>query len=271
MSATKYHISITPQANGAAVMSEVRKELLDIAWGRLSPYQLSPKNGYDYAFARHHLIFSALTQGVQYVYNASVEGDVADFGTAYGFTSSTLARAMGFYRQHYAGYLQIHGLPDKNLFLLDSFEGLPEPKNPIDLQSPNISSGRWKAGTFKHLNKAELFEVCRRFYDDDKIKIVEGWYSESLKKIPLQTKFALMHVDCDIYSSTVEVLDHVFLNHHVSDGCAIFFDDWNCNRASPKFGQRKAWGEMVEKHKIEFSDCGEYGILGRKFIIHRDS
>jgi hypothetical protein len=78
----------------------------------------------------------------------------------------------------------------------------------------------------------------------------------------------MVHLDCDLYSSTVEVLDHLFTRGHVAEGAVLFFDDWNCNRSSPQFGQRRAWRETCEKHRVEYSDGGDYAVLGHKFLVH---
>ena len=78
----------------------------------------------------------------------------------------------------------------------------------------------------------------------------------------------MLHLDCDLYSSTYEVLDYLLAHGHVADGALLFFDDWNCNRASPRFGQRKAWAEIVNKYALEHSDAGEYAMLGHKFFVH---
>ena len=78
----------------------------------------------------------------------------------------------------------------------------------------------------------------------------------------------MLHLDCDLYKSTIEVLDHVFSGNRIADGCAVFFDDWNTNRSSPLLGQRRAWRETVEKHGVRFSDGGDYAILGHKFVVH---
>ena len=247
--------------------SVIRTDIINSIASRVDSYKLRAK-GFEYDTIRQRQIFESLTQGVQYVFNNAVEGDIVEFGTASGFSGFTIARAMSVYRQLYGGYLQTHGVPQKLLYLLDSFEGLPQSESPVDQQSPNVSSGRWKQGTFKALSKEELGALCGMTYDADKIRIIEGWYSSSLQKIPAATKFAMMHVDCDLYSSSIEVLDYAFTHNHVSDGAVIFFDDWNCNRSSPRFGQRRAWAETVQKHKLEFSDGGDYAALGHKFTVH---
>lgn len=247
----------------------MRIDLVNSVAAKVNGYQaLRPAKGYDYESVRQRLIFEKLTQGVQYVFNNAVEGDIAEFGTATGFSARTISIAMSVYRQMYRGFMEKHGIGQKNLYLFDSFQGLPRPHSSLDLESPNVASGRWQEGTFQGLNKEELLALCSSAYDADKISIIEGWYSSSLDKIPTETKFAMVHLDCDLYSSTIEVLDYLFSRAHISDGCCLFFDDWNCNRSSPRFGQRRAWREAVEKYKIDYSDGGDYAIIGHKFTVH---
>ena len=97
---------------------------------------------------------------------------------------------------------------------------------------------------------------------------MRGWFTQTLRQIPPTARFAMLHLDCDLYASTFEVLDYLFGQRMVTDGCMLFFDDWNCNQASPRWGQRRAWRELVDKYRVEFSDCGDYGILSHKFIVH---
>jgi hypothetical protein len=226
--------------------------------------------GYDYQNARRRLIFEGLTQGVQYVFNNAVEGGIAEFGTGSGFSALTIAHAMNFYARMYAGYQKQQGLGPKTLHLFDSFKGLPRPDDPVDLQSPYVVSGRWKEGTFTALTRDELLAMCSAAYEGSHIRIAAGWFSETLPAIPAGAKFAMLHLDCDLYSSTVEVLDHLFGHAHVAEGAILFFDDWNSNRSSPKLGQRKAWREMVEKHRIDYSDGGDHAVIGHKFIVHME-
>jgi len=250
----------------------MRTELINEMAARVNGYQtLRPSKGYDYKTYRKRQIFERLTQGIQYVYNNAVEGDVAEFGTASGFSAMCIAHAMRIYRDMYAGYSRQHGVGSKILNLFDSFKGLPRPDHAVDMQSPNVSSGRWKEGTFQLLDKDELLALCSIAYDFDKIRIVDGWYSETLPRITAGAKLAFVHLDCDIYSSTAEVLDYLFTHRHFADGCILLFDDWNCNRSSPRFGQRRAWGECVKKHNVEYSDGGDYAILGHAFTVHIDN
>lgn len=102
------------------------------------------------------------------------------------------------------------------------------------------------------------------------VEIVEGWYGERWETFAnLNRSYALVHADCDLYGSTMDALDPLFASKCIMPGCIILFDDWNAAKADPKFGQRRAWAEMVENHGIEASDEGGYAACGHKFIVHR--
>jgi hypothetical protein len=178
---------------------------------------------------------------------------------------------MGIYQEIFVERLSQYGLAPKTLLLLDSFEGLPQAESAVDADSPNVQSGRWKTGAYRGLTPEELGELCASVYYRERIRIMRGWFTQTLLQIPPTTRFAMVHLDCDLYASTIEVLDYLFGQRLVGDGCALFFDDWNCNQASPRFGQRRAWREVVDKYGLEFSDCGDYGILSHKFIVHMES
>ena len=223
---------------------------------------------YEPLRARRRLIYEGLSQGVQYVLNNGVDGDIAEFGTATGFSAYTIARGMAVYRQAYAKRIAQFGMRPKTLHLFDSFQGLPRPDDAVDLDSPYVQAGVWQEGTYKALTEEELTALCASAYDADKVLTYGGWFADTLPRLRPETRFAMLHLDCDLYKSSIEVLDHVFSGNRIADGCVVFFDDWNTNRCSPLLGQRRAWRETVEKHGVKFSDCGDYAVLGHKFVVH---
>ena len=82
-------------------------------------------------------------------------------------------------------------------------------------------------------------------------------------------KAALVHMDCDLYQSTVEVLDFLERSDALQDGCVVMFDDWNCNKASPWFGERRAFREFLERQdRYTSSQFFTYGFNGAAFILH---
>ena len=197
-----------------------------------------------------------LSLGVRYVIGINVEGDIAEFGTQYGISCRYICQAMRDY-----GTI-------KNIHLFDSFIGLPAITATEDIESPEIRSGTWSEGAFQGISTNKLREIAGRYLREESIHIYKGWFNDSLSLIPAGTKFAMVHVDCDLYKSASEVLTYLFENRIISEGCIIYFDDYNCNKASPDFGERKAWAEAIEQFCINYSDGGSYSWGGHKFFIH---
>ena len=81
-------------------------------------------------------------------------------------------------------------------------------------------------------------------------------------------KIAMINFDADLYQSTVDALDYLFDNGNISLGTVICFDDWNCNKANAKFGERKAWNELSTKHNIDSEILGYYAWSNVKMVIH---
>lgn len=206
----------------------------------------------------------SLALGVKYAYRCEVEGDIAEFGTMSGTTAATIAKTMAEVQDGPGG----GAYPPKKLHLFDSFKGLPKPESPVDKESPHVRSGVWQEGTCFVLSQDDLRGVCSKFLDEDRIVIHEGWFRDTLPKLEPGAKFSMLHIDCDLYESTVDVLDYCFSGALPQEGAAVFFDDWDDNRASPRFGERKAWSEAVEKFSIVCSEGREYGVAGKKFIVH---
>ncbi len=203
-----------------------------------------------------------LILAVQYVYEGDVAGDVAEFGTCGGVTAQALAAAMRCHGRH-------DWAPKKTLHLFDSFSGLPHAVSEVDKASPHVRKGWWKAGSCScPIGEKELRVRACQFLPHDQVSIHAGWFSETLPTLPPDQQFALLHIDCDLYQSAAEVLDHVFYSTMVSPGCMIVFDDYNCNRADPQWGERRAWAETRERFDVVCDDLGCRGWSARSFIVH---
>jgi hypothetical protein len=75
-------------------------------------------------------------------------------------------------------------------------------------------------------------------------------------------------VDGDLYQSAMDCLIPLFERRQVRDGAIIVFDDWNCNRGSNAFGERRAWIDLTERFKIEAEVFGHSSWAGQAFIVH---
>ena len=203
----------------------------------------------------------ALMEAAYYCYGGAVAGDIVEFGTMTGATARAIAVAMCAVEQQY-------DLPAKRLFLFDSFVGLPEPDAAPDAASPHVQLGHWAAGGCKGLTKAELNSQMLTVLPDHRFELVEGWYMNTVPQIPKDQKFAMVHIDCDLYSSTMDALQPLFERGQISSGATICFDDWMCNQANPEFGEQRAFSELSVQFDIEFSQWGSYSWSGARFIVH---
>lgn len=207
--------------------------------------------------------------GVQCTYGYAVEGDIAEFGTAMGLSATLLANAIRMSDGLYTQQVQCELGRPKNLHLFDSFQGFPDVSQvAIDQDAIHVRSQVWPTGRHCSLSPEQLFEECVKILPAERIRIYEGWYADTVGTIPDDTRFAMLHLDCDLYSSTMDVLRPLLQRGMLSEGAYLLFDDWDCNCASPKFGQRRAWKECVKEFDIDFSDHGEYGLGSHKFIVH---
>jgi O-methyltransferase len=122
----------------------------------------------------------------------------------------------------------------------DSFEGLPKIAE-ID-QQPIWAKGRLAMG------EPKFKKLCRM--PTERLKTIKGFYSDSLtddlKAQLLPRKASIIYIDCDLYVSTVPVLE--FIPDFLQEGTIIALDDWNCFWADPNRGQRKAWAEFCARH-----------------------
>jgi O-methyltransferase len=204
---------------------------------------------------------TGLQEAVYYCYGSAVEGDLVEFGTMTGYTASAIGEAMVAVEAQY-------GRPKKKLYLFDSFVGLPEPIAAPDVSSPHVKLGHWTAGGCKVLGREELFSIVAETLPTDQFKIVEGWYNESVPAMPSETTFGFIHVDCDLYQSTIDALSPLFQRGQVASGAVLCFDDWTCNRASNAFGEQRAFTELSERFNIRSSAWGYYTWGGARFIVH---
>ena len=197
-----------------------------------------------------------LEMAVDYIISAGVRGDIAEFGS-HGRSAKAICKTL---KLHHSS---------RGVHLFDSFQGFPKVESREDLDSPHVKDNVWpEGGSAPCVSPERLRREMLRYIPDQQLEIYEGWFKDTLVHISESTVFAMVHVDCDLYESTIQVLMHLFNRRQISEGCVILFDDWNCNLASPEYGERKAWADIVSRHEVQFSDAGSYGWGGHKVIVH---
>jgi len=146
-------------------------------------------------------------------------GQILEFGVATGRTLNQFG----------------HWLPHKTVYGFDGFDGLPE-----DWTS------RMRKGFFARKHLPRVRRNC---------ELVVGWFNETLagfvEKHP--EPVALLHVDCDLYSSTVTILDE--LKDNIVPGTVIIFDEY-INYPGWQLDEFRAWQEFVKEHNVRYEYIG---------------
>lgn len=203
----------------------------------------------------------AFQKAFEFTTKNQIHGDIAEFGTLYGFTAEVLTTLM----KEYHNFVNIH--------LFDSFEGLPEITSEIDQNCYEVKHQKaWLSGSMAvsadvpNLIMGRLSSIIPA----QLIHIHKGFFQDTFREETLRNKLAIVHIDCDLYQSAKETLTKLFDFDLIQDGTIILFDDYNCSRANPNFGERRAFKEVMDEHKnYEFSLFYYYGWHGAAVIIHK--
>jgi len=148
-----------------------------------------------------------------------IKGSIVECGVWRGGMIAALAEILG---------------NDRNYYLFDSFEGLPEAKE-IDGEAAK----KWqkdKEGFMYHDNcKAKIDDVDKamKLSGTKSYQIIQGWFYETLEDFYINEQIAILRLDADWYKSTIECLN--FLYPKVAIGGLIILDDYytwdGCSRA----------------------------------------
>ncbi len=122
--------------------------------------------------------------------------------------------------------------PDRSWVGFDSFEGFPEDGR-IDWQKP-----------FKVVDLPEVPE---------NVRLVKGYFSDTLPGFLEENEdpVAFVNIDCDIYSSTVDVFTALEAKGHLRPGLPIYFDEL-VNYADALWNEMLALFQMLERTGLGF-------------------
>ena len=213
----------------------------------------------------------AFRTAFEYLYsNGLAGGAIAEFGVYRGFTAVLIAELITEF-QALSTWYPMEITP--KLFLFDSFAGFPKCDNPVDMGCYEIRDrNEWREGMecSPEETLGELEAYLQTCLPADSFEICPGFFAAVLESKPIAAKLWLLHLDCDLYSSTRTVLDYVLQQDLLQDGTIIMADDYNCNRANPQQGQRRALQEAFDHggSAYSISTFFSYGWHGRAFFVH---
>jgi hypothetical protein len=165
---------------------------------------------------------------VEEVLRAGVPGDLIETGVWRGGASIFMR-----------GILKAYGVGDRQVWVADSFEGLPPPDA---ARYPKDAGSEFH----RHETLAVSLEEVRSNFErygllDEQVRFLKGWFRDTLPAAPIE-KLAIMRLDGDMYESTMDGL--VWLYPKLSPGGFVIIDDYNavpaCNEAVADFRKQQA-------------------------------
>lgn len=162
----------------------------------------------------------SLQMMVETVLRERIPGDFLEAGVWRG-GASIFMRAM----------LELWGDSKRNVYVADSFKGLPPPK--LD-QDENLNF---------HLDPtlSVSLDVVKSHFErfgqlNDRVKFMPGWFEDTLSADE-PSQLAILRADGDLYKSTMDILDNLY--HRVASGGFVIIDDFgaiaSCRQAVEDF------------------------------------
>jgi len=139
------------------------------------------------------------------------------------------------------GVLRAYGATDRLVWVADSFAGLPQPDTGQEYDA-------WQKGDMAVPLESVQENFERYGLLDHQVQFLKGFFSETLPKAPVQ-QLAILRVDADLYSSTLDVLNHLY--PRLAPGGFAIFDDYqnlpDCKRAINEFRAANNIREQIRK------------------------
>ena len=170
-----------------------------------------------------------------YVDRQKIEGCIIECGVAEGGTAAMMALV-----NKRSSQIQ------RNIYLFDSFEGLPEPSNEDFIGS---NTGDFIRPLAKGDCYGSIDAVKNLFFNEikiheSKVKFIKGWFQDTIPKFRLKEKISILRLDGDWYESTKIPLQYFYSN--VSNGGVVIIDDY-----ATCYGSRKAVDEFIIENHID--------------------
>ena len=139
--------------------------------------------------------------------------------------------------------LKVHNVDDRDVWLADSFRGLPPPSLEID-RGYDLSGHRYMA-----VGMEAVRDSFRRFdLLDEHVKFLQGWFKDTLPSSPIK-RLAVLRLDGDLYESTMDVLTSLY--DRLSPGGFAIVDDYhtwpNCRRAVDEFRAQRGISDPIQE------------------------
>lgn len=192
-----------------------------------------------YTMTSPERIFS-LCEAVKYIQGKNIEGDIVECGVWKGGSMMAIAETL----------LGV-GDTSRDLYLFDTFEGMPPPtKDDVDIAGVTAESlldrsdkesdeSVWCRATLDVVKKV----LGSTGYPSEKVHFIKGMVEQTIPRF-VPEKIALLRLDTDWYESTKHEMEHLF--PRLSKGGVLIIDDYGHWQ-----GARKAVDEYLEKNAVK--------------------
>jgi O-methyltransferase len=196
---------------GIQICFPARNTAEDIELGRIWPVQALSMIG----LRRMH----NLSMCLETILREGIPGDLIETGVWRGGACILMK-----------GLLELHGDQQRKVFVADSFCGLPKPDAAV--YPEDAKDDHYRVSSYLGVSRKQVEENFKRFrLLDDRVIFVEGWFKDTLPRLPA-SPLALLRLDGDMYQSTIEALTNLYPK--LSPGGFCIVDDFmieGCRRA----------------------------------------
>lgn len=197
-------------------------------------------------------------QNYEYVKSYTPQNTYFEFGTGWGGTLSGFLRACNRLVVDYN-----FDISKIKIVLFDSFKGLPEEKEPSDVNPI------WGKGEFAY-SRDYITDIIRKHnFPLENVTFIEGYFENSLneenfEKIKKLPSPSIITMDVDYYSSTIMALEYI--RSLLKSGAVFYFDDLYSFHLHPQMGQVKAIDEFNQKNEGTLNPLVHMNYIGRGYI-----
>lgn len=179
-----------------------------------------------------------LYRAVEYIQRRHIEGDVVECGVWRGGSMMMVALCLAHF-----------GQADRNLYLFDTFEGMPEPTGEDRKFGEGPAHDKWRErqrGQGSNWNYAPIEEVREAMlstgYPADRIHLVRGMVEDTLPD-NAPARISLLRLDTDFYASTKHEFLHLY--PRLAQHGVLIVDDFGTWA-----GSAKATQEYFDENRI---------------------
>ncbi|MEM8535763.1 MAG: TylF/MycF/NovP-related O-methyltransferase [Chloroflexota bacterium] len=142
------------------------------------------------------------------------------------------------------GILAAHGVTDRTVWVVDSFQGMPKPpEDSIDTRLYNfpqlIKANHWAVDQDTVKANFQRYGLL-----DKQVQFIPGWFEDTLPAAPIE-RIAVLRLDGDYYQSTMDILNNLY--PRLMPGGYVIVDDWGLDQIC---GEKQAVIDYRDTHGI---------------------